>query len=54
MQSCSDRRGSQLHEGQMVPDTGFGLLSGQHKSLDTIEYAMNWVGRYTFPGPAPR
>ncbi|MER8771821.1 hypothetical protein NKI01_16740 [Mesorhizobium sp. M0815] len=39
-------------KGKWFLETGFGLLSGQHKNFDTIEEAMRWVGRNTFPEPA--
>jgi hypothetical protein len=39
-------------KGKWFLETGFGLLSGQHKNFDTIEEAIRWVGRYTFPEPA--
>ena len=40
-------------KGKWFLETGFGLLSGQHKNFDTIEEAIKWVGRHTFPGPVP-
>lgn len=40
-------------KGKWFLETGFGLLSGQHKNFDTIEEAIRWVGRYTFPEPVP-
>ncbi|MER8387922.1 hypothetical protein NKG60_05620 [Mesorhizobium sp. M1428] len=39
-------------KGKWFLETGFGLLSGQHKNFDTIEEAIRWVGRHTFPDPA--
>ncbi|MER8991396.1 hypothetical protein NKJ73_14780 [Mesorhizobium sp. M0074] len=39
-------------KGKWFLETGFGLLSGQHKNFDTIEEAIGWVGRHTFPEPA--
>ncbi|MER9016519.1 hypothetical protein [Mesorhizobium sp. M0768] len=39
-------------KGKWFLETGFGLLSGQHKNFDTIEEAIRWVGRHTFPEPA--
>ncbi|WFP62614.1 MULTISPECIES: hypothetical protein [unclassified Mesorhizobium] len=38
-------------KGKWFLETGFGLLTGQHKNFDTIEEAVNWLGKYTFPGP---
>ncbi|MFD1981386.1 hypothetical protein ACFSOZ_01520 [Mesorhizobium newzealandense] len=40
-------------KGKWFLETGFGLLSGQHKNFDTIEEAVRWVGIYTFPEPVP-
>lgn len=40
-------------KGKWFLETGFGLLSGQHKNFETIEEAISWMGRYTFPDPAP-
>jgi hypothetical protein len=39
-------------KGKWFLETGFGLLNGQHKNFDTIEEAIRWVGRHTFPEPA--
>lgn len=39
-------------KGKWFLETGFGLLSGQHRNFDTIEEAVTWVGRHTFPEPA--
>ncbi|MES0097619.1 hypothetical protein [Mesorhizobium sp. M0019] len=39
-------------KGKWFLETGFGLLSGEHKNFDTIEEAIGWVGRHTFPEPA--
>ncbi|MER8504322.1 hypothetical protein NKH80_01615 [Mesorhizobium sp. M0904] len=39
-------------KGKWFLETGFGLLSGQHKNFDTIEEAIRWVGRHTYPEPA--
>lgn len=39
-------------KGKWFLETGFGLLSGQHRNFDTIEEAVTWVGRHTFPDPA--
>ncbi|RUW77847.1 hypothetical protein EOA31_03240, partial [Mesorhizobium sp. M4B.F.Ca.ET.049.02.1.2] len=39
-------------KGKWFLETGFGLLSGQHKNFDTIEEAVSWVGKYTFPSAA--
>ncbi|MER8521422.1 MULTISPECIES: hypothetical protein [unclassified Mesorhizobium] len=39
-------------KGKWFLETGFGLLSGQHKNFDTIEEAIGWVGSHTFPEPA--
>jgi hypothetical protein len=39
-------------KGKWFLETGFGLLSGQHRNFDTIDEAVSWVGRYTFPEPA--
>jgi hypothetical protein len=39
-------------KGKWFLETGFGLLSGQHKNFDTVEDAVSWVGRYTFPDSA--
>jgi hypothetical protein len=36
-------------KGKWFLETGFGLLSGRHKNFDTIEEALIWVGRHTFP-----
>lgn len=33
-------------KGKWFLETGFGLLSGQHKNFDTIEEAIGWVGRH--------
>lgn len=38
-------------KGKWFLETGFGLLSGQHRNFDTIEEAVSWVGRHTFSGP---
>ena len=40
-------------KGKWFLESGFGLLSGQHKNFDTIEEAIKWVGRHTFPEPVP-
>lgn len=40
-------------KGKWFLETGFGLLTGQHKNFDTIEEAVIWVGRHTFPRPVP-
>ncbi|QIA20325.1 hypothetical protein [Mesorhizobium sp. AA22] len=37
-------------KGKWFLETGFGLLSGQN--FGTIEEAIGWVGRHTFPEPA--
>ncbi|MER8548149.1 hypothetical protein NKH41_20805 [Mesorhizobium sp. M1169] len=39
-------------KGKWFLETGFGLLSGQHKNFDTIEEAIRWVARHTFPDSA--
>ncbi|MER8824768.1 hypothetical protein NKH70_34695 [Mesorhizobium sp. M0991] len=39
-------------KGKWFLETGFGLLSGQHKNFDTIEEAIRWVARHTFPDTA--
>ncbi|WP_189341961.1 MULTISPECIES: hypothetical protein [unclassified Mesorhizobium] len=39
-------------KGKWFLETGFGLLSGQHKNFDTIEEALSWVGRHTFSSSA--
>ncbi|MGX9148251.1 hypothetical protein [Mesorhizobium sp. 128a] len=38
-------------KGKWFLETGFGLLSGQHKNFDTIEEAIKWVSGYTFSAP---
>ncbi|MDX8434611.1 MULTISPECIES: hypothetical protein [Mesorhizobium] len=40
-------------KGKWFLETGFGLLNGQHKNFDTVEEAVMWVGRHTFPQPVP-
>lgn len=39
-------------KGKWFLETGFGLLSGQHKNFDTIEEAIIWLARHTFPDSA--
>jgi len=39
-------------KGKWFLETGFGLLNGQHRNFDTINEAVSWVSRYTFPEPA--
>ncbi|UCI10468.1 hypothetical protein [Mesorhizobium sp. B1-1-8] len=35
-------------KGKWFLETGFGLLTGQHRSFNTIEEAVRWVAERTF------
>lgn len=36
-------------KGKWFLESGFGLLSGKHRSFDTLEEAVNWVDEHSFP-----
>ncbi|WP_032935513.1 hypothetical protein [Mesorhizobium sp. WSM3626] len=46
--TCIDEEAYSM-KGKWFLETGFGLLSGQHRNFDTVEEAIDWVGRHTFP-----
>ena len=39
-------------KGKWFLEVGFGLMTGHHRSFDTIEEAISFIGGHTYPVPA--
>lgn len=35
-------------KGKWFLEAGFGLLSGKHRNFDTVDEALNWVGKHVY------